>query len=209
VGREEVVAAVESALAPRVEGDASLRVTAVGLPSTVPAGEVTLEVREPMGPLARASTVGVDVLVDGRKVGRAWARVEVQREREVVVVARAARKGRVLEADDLEVRPATPASAARGVTDPAGLVGKRLTRNLSGGAVVSAADVEEPPAVEKGDTVRLVVRVGGVTAAAQGRGREKGCIGQTLRAENLGSGRVVQGTLREAGVVEIPMDFGR
>jgi flagella basal body P-ring formation protein FlgA len=85
----------------------------------------------------------------------------------------------------------------------------QLVRSLSAGSQVSSFDVEEVPGVEKGQAVQLVARVGSVVATTTGRALERARIGEGVRVENVGSGRVLQGTLRETGIVEIRSDFGR
>jgi flagella basal body P-ring formation protein FlgA len=114
----------------------------------------------------------------------------------------------VLRAEDLELRSAR-SSRGGGLTDPGQAVGKRLLRNLSAGSPLAAADVEAVPMVERGDLVKLVARVGAVTATATGRALEAAAPQEVLRVENLTSRRVVQGIVREAGVVEVVAEEGR
>lgn len=203
VEREAVVLAVESALAKRTGSGKGVRIASVGLPGPVPQGEITLSVCEPEGELAGPTTVWVDVLSGGRKVARAWARVEAASGPEVLVLGRSARRGDVLDAADVELRPVKSALRAQALSDPSEAVGKRLVRSLSAGMPLTAADVETPPAVAKGDLVRLVARVGSVTAVAPGKALQAGRVGEGLRVENQVSGRVLQGVLRERGVVDV------
>lgn len=203
VDRGAVVQAVEEALAPRLAPGRSLKVASVGLPGPVPEGEIGFSVVEPEGDLDGPTTVAVDVTSDGRRVGRAWVRVELVSASTVLVLSRSVRRGEVLAASDLELRSPKGAARGRALTDPAEAVGKRLTRAISQGQPVLASDVETAPAVQKGDAVRLVARVGGVTASAPGRTLEEGRVGEGVRVENLASGRVVQGTLRDRGVVDV------
>jgi flagella basal body P-ring formation protein FlgA len=121
----------------------------------------------------------------------------------VVVLARGVRKGEVLGAADVELRPAKSAARGTALVDPADAVGKRLVRGLSAGVPVTAADLETPTAVAKGDLVRLVARVGSVTAVTSGKALEAGRVGEGIRVENQASGRVVQGVLRERGLVDV------
>ncbi len=207
LGREELIAAVDAALAPRLGAGERARVTAVGLPGPLPAGEVDLEVVLPDGDFPSPTTVVVEVRVDGERRGRGWARVETFRGVPGVVLARAVRRGEVLGAEDLEVRMVDAGRA--GLTDAGVAVGKRLTRSLGAGAAVAARDLEALPLVGRGDTVRLVARVGGVTASTLGRVLEPAGAGEPVRVENLSSGRTVAGILREAGVVDVSPRLGR
>ncbi len=202
IGREELVRAVLGALAARLGGDEEVRVLGVGLPAPVPEGEVELVPRLPRGPLPSPATLWVDVRVDGEREARGWVRAEIVRARPVVVLARDVRRGEVLSADDLEVRPAA-GGGRRGLADPRLVLGKRLRRTLRAGAVLTERDVETVPVVERGDLVRLVARVGAVTATTLGRAVEAAGIGERVRVENLSSGRTVAGVVREAGVVDV------
>ena len=57
--------------------------------------------------------------------------------------------------------------------------------------------------MERGDTVRLVARAGGVTASAVGKVLQSGGVGDRVEVENLGSGRTVSGVVQDGGVVEV------
>jgi len=174
----------------------------------VPEGEVDLVPRLPRGPVPSPATVWVDVRVDGVRKGRGWVRVEILRARPVVVLARDVRRGEVLSADDVEVKPASPGGRP-GLADPRAVLGKRLRRTLRAGAVLTERDVETVPVVERGDLVRLVARVGAITATTLGRAVEAAGIGERVRVENLSSGRTVAGVVREAGVVDVTPGAGR
>ncbi len=207
VGRDAVVRAVRRALEPRIGEGEQVRVLGVGLPRAVPEGTVELVPRLPDGELPSPVTLWVDVWVDGVRQGRAWARVEVFRSRPVVVVRRDVERGEVLGPDDVEVRAGRPVRGA--LTDPDRAVGKRARRSLRAGAPLAASDLETVPVVSRGDLVRLVARVGGVTASTLGRALEPAGLGERIRVENLTSGRTVAGVLRESGVVDVAAGLGR
>jgi flagella basal body P-ring formation protein FlgA len=149
----------------------------------------------------------VDVLVDGERVSRAWARFEVFRGRPVVALTRDVRRGDILQALDVEVRAADGGGAF--LTDPSETLGKRVVRSLRAGANLTAQDVEAVPVVERGDAVRLVARVGGVVASALGRALEPAGVGDSLRVENFSGDRPLVGVLREGGIVDVTGNYGR
>ncbi|MBI5445542.1 MAG: flagellar basal body P-ring formation protein FlgA [Deltaproteobacteria bacterium] len=201
--REAVAHAVESAVGPRLRSGESMSVTPSGVPAIIPEGEVAFSVAPlPQGELPPSFTLWMDVLAGGVKAGRAWARVEVGRFRPTLVLSRSARKGEVLTERDLEVRQ-TRSTRTAGLGDPSQAVGKRLLRSVSAGSALASSDVEAVPSVEKGDLVKLVARVGSVVATATGRALEAGAPQERLKVENLASRRVVQGVVRERGVVEV------
>jgi flagella basal body P-ring formation protein FlgA len=207
VAREAVVRAVEQALAPRLSPGEKLRIVSLGLPGPLPAGELELEVRLPDGAIPSPVTVWIDVFANGERGGQAWVRAELYRARPVVTLTRDARRGDVLEPQDLEVRPG---SAARGgLTDPAQAIGKRLVRTLRAGAPVSGRDLQVVAVVERGDVVRLVARVGGVVASVPGKALDSAGVGEILLVENVSSGQALSGVLRDGGVVDVTAEYGR
>jgi flagella basal body P-ring formation protein FlgA len=201
IAREDVEEAVARALAGRLGAGEELRVTSVSLPRPVTEGAVALQPVVPEGALPSPATVWVDVLVGGERAARAWARIEIFRSRPVLVLAREVRRGDVLSLEDVAVQSGSPGPGA--LADPLEAVGRRAVRRLPAGAPLFARDLESVPAVKRGDTVRLVARVGGVTATTLGKALETAGVGDTLRVENLSSGRSLAGVLREGGVVDV------
>ncbi|MDF1555175.1 MAG: flagellar basal body P-ring formation chaperone FlgA [Deferrisomatales bacterium] len=206
VDREAVIAAVEQALLPRLHPGENLRIDAVGLPNPVAAEEFDLVARLPDGELPSPATLWVDVEAGGKRVGRAWVRLEIARGRPVLVLTRHVRRGDVIAAEDVEVRSGQGGSG--GYADPSQVVGKQLVRSLRAGSAPGPRDLEAVPLVDRGDLVRVVARVGGVLASTMGKSLETGGVGDLVRVENLQSGRQLIGVLQEGGVVEIA-GYGR
>lgn len=202
LGREEVEAAVFSAIEKKYGDEYEVRIENVTLPPTMNDGELALDVKLPRGRLMTKSTICVDALIDGRVEGRALARIETRSAfaPQVVVLARPVKKGAIIRAEDLMMSNA-PAKAGA-LTDAEAAVGRAATRTLSAGTVVTADQVVSPSLVTKGQTVRLVARVGRITATATGKALGQGAMGETVSVENSASGQVVQGIVREAGLVE-------
>ncbi len=207
VGRDALVEAVRAAVRPRVAPDEEIRVLSVGLPGPVPRGGLDLRPRLPEGSLPSSFTVPVDVWVDGTKAATGWVRVEVFRGRPAVVLTRDIRRGEVIGLDDVGVR--TARSDATTLSEPQQVVGKRLRRSLRAGTALRRQDLEAVPVVSRGDVVRLVARVGGVTASTLGKALGSAGIGEVLQVENLGSGRTVAGIVRGGGLVEVATALGR
>jgi len=201
VSRDEMVQAVERALAPRLGDGERLRVTSVSLPGPVPAGLRELSVRSPAGNLPSPATIWVDVQVAGERAARAWARVETYRSRPVVALTRDVRRDEVLEAEDVELRGGEDVADALG--EPGQAVGRRAVRNLAAGTALSGRDLESVSAVGRGDAVILVARVGAVVATAPGKALEAAGVGDTLRVENAVSRQSLTGVLRDGGVVDV------
>ncbi len=200
VAREEIVRTVQEALSGRLGSGERMHVLTVGLPASVPEGELSLSAVVPEGALPSPATVWVDVLVDGERRGRGWVRVEVSRAVPVLTLSRDVRRGEVLTARDLEVRAGAPRADA--LSDPSEALGKQMVRSRRAGTALAARDLESVPLVSRGDTVRVVARVNGVSASTLGRALDTAGLGDHLVVENLSSGRTVTGILREGGVVD-------
>lgn len=200
VSREEVIQAVRGALSGRLASGERVSVLSVGLPTSVPEGALELAAVLPEGALPSPATVWVDVRVDGRRCGRGWVRFEVSREIPVLTLVRDMRRGEILSEQDLEVR-AGP-SQGQFLSDPSEAIGKQMVRSRREGTALTARDLESVPLVSRGDTVRLVARVQGISASTLGRALDTAGIGDRILVENLTSGRTVVGVLREGGVVD-------
>lgn len=207
VARENVVRAVEEALAGEIGAQERVRILSVGLPGTVPSGDLQLRVNLPDGPIPSPTTLWVDVFSDGHRAGRAWARVEVFRGRPTLLLVRNVRRGQVLTAEDVEVRAGEAPWGA--LSDPADAVGKRMVRALRANSALLERDLEAVPVVDRGDTVLLVAKVGGVMASVPGKALESAGVGEMVRVENLSSGQTVSGLLRDGGVVAVTAGRGR
>lgn len=207
VGRDDVVRAVTDALTGRLGRDERFRVLAVGVPGMVPTGDLDLRVRLPEGPLPSPVTLWVDVFVGTDRVSQGWGRVEIFRGRPVVALVRPVRRGEVLGPEDVEVRAGE--ATAGTLTDPTEVVGQLAVRSLAAGTVLSNRDLDAVPAVQRGDTVRLVARVGAVAASALGKSLTTAAVGEHAEVQNLASGRTLAGVVREGGVVDVTPGVGR
>jgi flagella basal body P-ring formation protein FlgA len=130
--------------------------------------------------------------------------VRLHHEADVVVLRTPAPVGVALSAEQLVVqRRDLDAAAGMPITDPSGVVGRRPTRALAAGAVLSPADLSQGPALKRGDPVMLVTRVGSVEVRAGGRALGPGSADGLVAAENVESHRVVRGRMAAPGIIEV------
>lgn len=202
VTREEVEEAVTAAVAKRFGESVALDFDSVTLPNAVTEGETALRVRLPRGNLPTRTTLWVDVEVNGKVEGRASARVECRSSelRYVVVLTRAVKRGETIRTSDLELREGEGRLGTLTAIEQA--AGKAATRSINAGSVLQEAQVADPILVEKGQAVRLVARVGRITATTVGKSLDKGAYGETVSVQNTASGQVVRAVVKEAGVAE-------
>jgi hypothetical protein len=171
---------------------------------------------------ADASEIEIPATVRIFRAGRMLSRVEVE---EAVTRALQSRFGANTTASIGEVGlpPMLPEGDVRlEVRLPQGQIGKNSTvwtevwvnGNQKGRAwakidamserVSSAAgNGRQQAVVVKGDLVRVVARAGRVTVSTSGRALGAGAVGQTILVENVASKQVVQGTVRQSGLVEV------
>lgn len=122
----------------------------------------------------------------------------------VVVAARSVDRGATLNSADLVVEEretsALPASYMR---DPAELAGFTLARSVVAGTVISPSVLAADHIIHRGDVVTLIAQSGAMIVRAQGRAMNDAALRATVRVQNLGSGRQVEGVVSGAGVVEV------
>ncbi len=135
---------------------------------------------------------------------RVYVPVELTLFDRVVVAARSVDRGAVLNAADLNVEEretsALPASYMR---DPAELAGFTLARPVVAGTVISPSVLAADHIIHRGDIVTLIAQSGAVIVRARGRAMSDAALRATVRVQNLGSGRQVEGVATGAGVVEV------
>ena len=102
----------------------------------------------------------------------------------VPVVARAVRKGGVITAAHVELRPAPPSSAGPSSTAPVptpdALVGSQAARSLSPGRPFRPRDTEPVPLVRANQTVAVRSTFGGVSVSRTMRALRDGAAGETI-----------------------------
>jgi flagella basal body P-ring formation protein FlgA len=117
---------------------------------------------------------------------------------------RAIARGEVLAEGDIEtITGAVSGVPLRPLPLAADLVGGRLLRPLSAGAIVQANFVAIRRAVEPGDRVTVVAAIGDVEVSATFVAADGGRPGDVIRVVNPDTKRYVRGRIVRAGLVEV------
>lgn len=159
---------------------------------------------EPYGTGAVAGSVPVRVVLllrDGTtRVVTVSARVRLFDT--VVVAARKLDRLEVLSPSDLrlEKREVTGLADAY-FTCTGDLVAVRSTGVLLAGSVIERDDVETIPLVKRGSGVMVAVVVGGVTVTSKARALEDGGLGDTIRVQDVITGRRLAAVVRGGTLV--------
>jgi flagellar basal body P-ring formation protein FlgA len=135
---------------------------------------------------------------------RLYVPLRIRRIGPVVVLARPVTAGTLLEPAHLRIEERDLSRLSTSAFDTIeSVVGKQVARSLGAGAVLASSDVKSPASIRRGDAVTLIARSGGIEVRAAGRAVTDGSMNESLTVRNLVTQRVLQGTLRENGVVEL------
>ncbi|ENN84072.1 flagellar basal body P-ring biosynthesis protein FlgA [Rhizobium freirei PRF 81] len=83
------------------------------------------------------------------------------------------------------------------------VTGKVSKRTLLPGRTISVSALRQPFAVTRGSNVRLVMSMGTMTITAAGTPLDDGAVGDSIRARNMDSGIIVNGTVLENGTIRV------
>ena len=130
--------------------------------------------------LLRVGNFEQKVLVSG--VVRAWAPVPL--------ASRRINRHQLLMPQDITMRELELSRLPRSIVlDPRWLYGKRTLTSIPRGSPFRWDQVEVPPAVRRGDVVKVIVDTPRVRAQVLAVVLEEGRIGETIRVRNLSSGK--------------------
>ncbi len=93
-------------------------------------------------------------------------------------------RGKPITADCIEMARVDVSNLKDCFEDPLHLEGLQTNRILQKGTVFTDRNVSSIPVICRGDRVLIEVRIGGVTATAEGTARQDGGIGDTIRVYN-------------------------
>jgi len=132
------------------------------------------------------------------------ARVEVVDN--VVVSRNLISRGQIIQTSDLELC-ALELSKINGqpLTDIDDILGKRASHHIYPQKVILEGDIEIPPVVKRGDTVKIVVFLSNLIATARGVVRESGRIGDKIKVVNIDSKKTLHATIIDRDTVRIDL----
>lgn len=197
-------AAAVEAVRQAAPADARIVAEADGLDSRLRLPACSGELQTQAPDLGRgASRVSVAVSCSA---GQSWSvrvPVQVQIFRKVLVSSRALARGDDLGAGDVHAEERDVARLGYGyMVDPAQLYGRHLRRPLGAGTVFTPGMLAPREVVQRGQQVSLVARMDGITVRAGGVALQAGDRGDLVRVKSLSCDCVVQGKVRDPGIVD-------
>jgi flagella basal body P-ring formation protein FlgA len=162
-----------------------------------------LKVALPTGATFRARMT-VAVSCAGPTSWTVYVPVSIETQTSVLVLRHAAGRGARLAAQDVEVQTRTLSSAGDDyLTDIAELEGRTLKRPLGAGAAVTVEAMVADALVKRGQQVTLLAAAGGMEVRARGVAMSDAPVAGRVKAQNLSSGRIVEGVVETADVIRI------
>jgi flagella basal body P-ring formation protein FlgA len=129
-----------------------------------------------------------------------WANVRLSATVRRVVATADVPAGRALRAVDIRVEELRDFPTRQTpVTETADAAGKVARRPIRAGATLFAADLVEPNAVERGQTVLVEVRSGAALLKIEATAESAGRAGDTIPLRNRISGQVFRAEVKEKG----------
>ena len=83
------------------------------------------------------------------------------------------------------------------------LVGKRALRPILPNTPITAEIVDNPPAIKKGDFIKVFVQTGNLHVIAKGIAKEDGYFGKIIRVKNIDSNKELYGKVEDSTSVKI------
>lgn len=157
-------------------------------------------------PFRGAVAISVTISDEGDVLKHGVVTADVRTSRQVWVAGRKLTRGAPLTEHDLRVERVSGRTVPRGaVSDPSEIDGQQLNRSLREGEVIRKRYLEPITLVKRGQTVRMVLRGGGLEIVSKGRAVTDGAIGQEIRVINTDSRREVRGRVAEDGAVHVDL----
>ncbi|MEZ5563320.1 MAG: flagellar basal body P-ring formation chaperone FlgA [Gammaproteobacteria bacterium] len=146
----------------------------------------------------------VEVRCTGNRPWGLYLPVQIESSRPVVVAARSLTRDTILAPGDVRVAKLGPGVSGYGTLgDPAQVLGQRLRRSLEAGAPVTAALLDAPLLVRRGQQVTLEAMAGNFAVRVAGVAQADGALGQLIEVRNGSSGKIVQAVVRSERTAEV------
>lgn len=181
---------------------AQLRVEDTGV---YPQGEVVFSVGSNSGVDKQGNfLVFMDILIDGKREDRIRISGKVAIYETVFCAKRDLAKGEpLLEKDVYSVRKNIFDLREDPARTHSEIEGKILKTNLKRDDYIKSSSLGEIPLIQKGEIVSLVARRNTLLIVTSAISKEDGYVDQLIRVENIGSGKIVRGLVKERSIVEV------
>ncbi len=152
--------------------------------------------------LANRTIVGVRCR--GERPWKVYVPVHLAVTGDVLVLSRALPRGHLLEAGDLKRERRDVSRLSGGYArQPSEVLGQRLKHSMRAGSIVTPAALSARILVRRGQSVILRAQNDAIHIRVAGKALMDGALNQRIRVRNVASGRIVEGFVRSAELVEV------
>lgn len=152
----------------------------------------------------RSGIKTVEVRCPSERGWKVQVRATVKTFRSVAVSAKPIDRGAVVSGGDIRMQRMDVSRLHGGyITAAADAVGKLLKRRVREGMVLGPRQLVAANAVNRGDDVTLVTRLGQLEVRSQGVALLSGAVGRPTKVRALSSGKVVQGVIISHRTVQV------
>lgn len=175
-------------------------VSLLDLPADLPAPLGRLELASELyGPIRYAgqTTVQVAIRTDGRSFVKVPVQFEVRRLLDVVVATTNLNAGDILTEQSVRLERLDAGKLAPGyLTELDKAIGLRMRYALPPGSVIGERNLTRPILVKRGESVKIVARVGEIEVFANGVSYAQGAAGDLVRVQNLVTKKFLTGRVQ-------------
>jgi len=160
---------------------------------SIPARKIKVSFEVPSGDDLLGPTNVHLFIYDGERIfKKIWLRTEIAFSGDILVAGRDLRPGEIVNAGMVEHRKVTVDSApSRFFMIAEEVAGKRVKSYLRKGFAITSNRLEDPPAVNFGDVVKIIAESGSILLVASGRAMGRGHQGETVRVQNTRTRKII------------------
>ncbi len=174
-------------------------------PILLPARKVTCEIVPADPAIIGSRRFSLIFRVGGRVRENMAIRTKLEAYAQVAAAAIDLRRGAVIAHGDIRLVERDLSTLREPFLEAGSLVGKKVRRALRAGDILHKGLVDTPPVVRRGSMVTMMLRSGGLLLTAQGRARDNGITGETIRVRNSASKKEILCRVAGPGTVEVEM----
>lgn len=146
----------------------------------------------------------VDIVVDGKKIDKVRVSGLVARYETVLFAKSSHEKGETLSRESIYGQKKNIFELDDDfIRSFEAIEGKTLVSGIRQGECITASLVAFPPLIRKGDIVSLIARNDSLMIVTTGICREGGSKNDVIKVENMNSGKIIRGIVKEKSKVEV------
>ena len=175
------------------------------LPFTVQTGDLDWEVVPSNPAIIGSNRFSLIFKVDGKVRKNMSVRGKIEAMAKVAIASEQIEKDALLQPTQFTMMVKDISELDKPCLNVQEIIGKKASRLIRSGAVLTSSLIETPPMVRRGESVKIMVRQGELELTALGTAQADGIKDQTIRVENASSKKVINGRVTAPGLVEVTL----